>query len=229
MSFPVDHLAIWTADPDALTARIASLTGLERREGFRPEGALLSRGVRFANRPFLDIFAGDRPQVFMGLSAGVEAAERLCAEQGWIGEREPRDDEAQPWDILYLAANRGVFSRLFVIDYDQGHPGWAHPTYCGALYKTGLPARSAARLDRVWLTVIDPARAATNLRRLGFEPAGPLDEDAALFRGPRGDIVLVPCAPDAREVVVRLEIAGALEDAEEPFGEVLTLVTRRGD
>ena len=229
MTDAIDHLAIWTAAPEALAARIAALTGLERREGFQPEGALLSRGVRFANGPFLDIFEGDRPQVFMGLAANIEATERLCAEQGWTGEREPRLDDVQPWDILYLARNRGVFSRLFVIDYEQDHPGWASPTYGNPLYRSGLPPATGARLDRVWLTVIDPARAAANLRRLGFEPGGPVGEDAALFEGARGSVVLLPCPPDAREVVARLEIAGALEDAEEPFGEVLTLVTRRGD
>lgn len=229
MTRAIDHLAIWTADPEVLTARIAALTGLERREGFQPEGALLSRGVRFANGPFLDIFEGDRPQVFVGLSGDIAAAESLCAEYGWSGEQEPRPDDVQPWDILYLATNRGVFSRLFVIGYDQDHPGWGSPTYGNPLYRPALPARTSARLHRVWLSVIDPARAATNLRRLGFDPAGPVDENAALFKGARGDVVLAPCPPDAREVVTRLEIAGAREDAEERFGEVLTLVARRGD
>jgi hypothetical protein len=225
--FAIDHLAIWTAERDRLVTRIAELTGLPELDGFQPGGVIASRGVRFSGGPFLDIFQADQPEAYLGLRSDIAAAERLTVQQGWQGEREPRPQvttgDDPPWDILYWAANRGVFSRLFVIEYATDPAAFNAPSYSGPLHKPGPGPEHGASLSRVWLGVRDPARGAMHLRALGFQPAGPVEEDAGLFLGECSDIVLLPCAADEREGIVRFDITGAAADAHEPFGEGLTL------
>lgn len=226
--FAIDHIAIWTADRDGLVARIAEVTGLPALDGFQPDGVIASRGVRFANGPFLDIFQAEDAETYLGLAGDIEAAERLSAERGWRAEREPRPPaptgDDPPWDVLYWAGNRGVFNRLFLIDYAKDPAAFDAPSYRGALHKPNTAPQAGARLDRVWIAVHDPAIAAMSLRALGFIPAGPLDQDdAALFRGEPCDIVLTSCATGERERILRFDLVGAAARAEEPFGELLTL------
>lgn len=222
MTVAVDHIALWAPERDRLVARLAELTGLPPLDGFQPGGQIASRGVRFPGGPFLDIFQAESEEAYLGLAGDITAAETLSAAQGWRHERErrpdpPTDDEA-PWDILYWAKNRGVFSRLFLIDYWQDPAAFDAPSYCGALHKPWLAPESGPRLARVHLAVHDPAKAAANLKALGFNPAGPFGEDAALFQGATADLVLVPVAPDLPERFLGFDIEGATAAASETFG-----------
>jgi hypothetical protein len=222
VKLPVDHLAIWAPDRDRLVERIAELTGLPAWDGFQPGGVITSRGVRFPGGPFLDIFQSEGEETYLGLAGDIEAAEALSEAQGWRRERErrpdpPADDDA-PWDILYWARNRGVFSRLFLIDYRTDRAAFDAPSYCGPLHKPWLVPEAGPRLARVHIAVHDPALAARHLRALGFTPAGPWGEDAARFSGATADLVLVPVPPSDPEHILGFDVDGALAAADETFG-----------
>lgn len=228
MIFAVDHLVIRTAAMDALTARIATLTGLPPLDGFQPGGQIASRGVRFAGGPFLDIFQAERPMLFLGLGGPVADAERIARERGWDTERESRPPaptgDDPPWDMLYVSKAGGVLKRAFVIEYFRDRAAFDAPSYRGPLHKTWLAPQTGPRLARVWVTVEDMERAASDLAALGYADGGPL-EGGRLWRGPT-DLVVSPSS-HGRETVTRFDVAGALAEVDEPFGEQLRLVATR--
>src|SRR4029453_12574415 len=98
-SLPPAHGVIRVPDPDGLAARIAEATGLPVLRGWTPGGQRVSRGVRFANGPVLDIFPAAAAQPAPVCLAGSGDATRALAEtHGWrvAGEEESL---AFPWKL----------------------------------------------------------------------------------------------------------------------------------
>lgn len=216
----LDHLAIWTAHRDRLVARLAELTGFPELDGYAPQGRPTARGVRLAGGAFVDIHevtpepaAG---QAFLGLRGSVDAVQALAATECW-GVRVVRWRDAPdgaPWSILSFRRDHGILNTIFVIEY--GPPAaWTSPVFDHELYRTAASPAEGARLERVWLQAADPARAARMLEALGFAP-----EQGERFRGPAGDIVLVPGVEDR---VMRFDLSGDGPAVSEPFGERLML------
>ncbi len=226
--FAVDHLAIWTKYRDVLVERICELTGLPALDGFQPDGQIVSRGVRFAGGPFLDIFQGDQPQTYLGLTGDLAKAAEIAAGRGWsVGQDpEPPADDIPPWTILYLARNGGALRRTFLIEYSQDQAAFTAPSYKGPLHKPWLAPAAGARLARVWLKVTDMDMAGVDLAALGYGDGGSY-EGGRLWKGTTADIVVVP-ADGARESILRFDVEGATEDASEWFGESLWLHTQKG-
>lgn len=149
MSLSLDHVVIRVPDPDALAERISRATGLPVLRGWTPGGTLTSRGVRFANGPFLDIFPAPEPQPSpVGLAGSVEAVEALVAARGWRIAAEP-DADRFPWKLAAFRRRQGALSAFFVVDYDLRAPAWADEEFSGELFDPASAQPGTARLARI--------------------------------------------------------------------------------
>jgi hypothetical protein len=207
--FAVDHVVIRTADRDGLVDQVRAATGLPALPGYARGGALLSRGVRFAGGPFLDVFASEAPATALMLSGAVAAAERLAEAQGWAARvLRPQDDpDPPPWSLALFRRGQGLLTRIGMIDYVADPAAWT-ADYAGALYVRGSAPGAGARLARVWLGAEDAARAGRDLQALGYGPAGAVNSrfaphEGLAFRGLGPDLVLC----DGADGVVRLDVA----------------------
>ena len=209
--FAVDHIVIRTPARDALVATVSAATGLEPLEGYLQAGVRQSRGVRFANGPFLDVFAAEASAPALILQGSADAAARLAAAQGWAirlvrREERPPGEFDFPWSMALFRRGHGLLTQISIIDYAREAESWASPEVSGGLYApTG---GKGAGLARVWLAAKDLDRAAADLAALGFAPAGAITSTVSphagrLFQGPGCDLVLV-AGPDR---VVRLDAA----------------------
>ncbi len=220
----LDHVVIRTPDPDVLLARVSDITGLPVLRGWTPGGHVHSRGVRFGNGPFLDVFADPTsPPRLLGLAGDVAAAEREAERAGW-GVKVRRDApveppyEPEPWSVLMFRKGQAALSGLFVIDYDRGHPSWATQEFSGELLKPELADPGAARLARVWIAA--DAAMDDALPALGLSPRGDRIFDAAGV-----DVVL--CDPVAeRPTVVRFDVEGGRRPGMVALAPGLTLSAR---
>lgn len=213
--FRVDHVVIATPGRDALVEKVAALSGRLVLDGYRPGGEIVSRGVRFANGPFLDVFAQEAGPPALILQGPIAAMETLAAARAWgfrSHRREaianPADD--QPWSMLMFRRGQGLLTQISLIEYAADPAPWALPAFSGPLYPPDTPPDQGVRLRRVWLGAQDLGRAAADLMALGFTAAGPVQSAFAphagtLFRGPRTDLVLF-AGPDG---VARLDIDGS--------------------
>lgn len=156
MSLTLDHVVIRVPDPDGLADRISEATGLPVLRGWTPGGERISRGVRFANGPFLDIFPATAPQPSpVGLGGSVAAVEALAEARGW---RIAGEDGAFPWKLAAFRRKQGALSALFVIDYDPEALAWADEEFSGALFDPASSIEGTARLAGVQITGSDPRR-----------------------------------------------------------------------
>jgi len=211
-AFTLDHIVIQTLDREALVAEIAARAGLPVLQGYAPDGVVQSSGVRFANGPFLDVFATPEPGTALMLRGEVDAAEALARKRDWAGRYLRRGDAPAgddfPWSMALFRRGQGLLTRIGVIEYDQAADAWARPDFSGLLYRPELAGEADARLTRVWLSAQDLSRAARDLAALGYVEAGEWTSAFAphaglRFAGPAADLVLCE-GPDA---VVRLDIA----------------------
>ena len=213
--FRVDHLVIRTPGRDALVKKVAALTGRQVLDGYRPGGEVTSRGVRFANGPFLDVFGEDAGAPALILQGPIAAMEALAAARDWAYRSHRREaisnpDEDQPWSMLMFRRGQGLLTQISLIEYAKDPGPWALPAFAGPLYPPNTPPDQGVRLRRVWLGALDTGRAAADLMALGFTAAGPVQSEFAphagtLFRGPRTDLVLF-AGPDG---VARLDVDGS--------------------
>ena len=213
--FRVDHVVIRTPGRDALVERVAKLSRRPVLDGYRPGGEVMSRGVRFANGPFLDVFQAEAGVPALILQGSIAAVETLAVARDWAfrsHRREAIADPAadQPWSMLMFQRGQGLLTQISLIEYAADPAPWALPAFSGALYPPDAPPDQGARLRRVWLGASDLNRAAADLIALGFSAAGPVVSDFAphagtLFRGSRADLVLFP----GTDGVARLDIDGA--------------------
>lgn len=158
MNLRLDHVVIRVPDPDALAERISQATGLPVLRGWTPGGERISRGVRFANGPFLDIFPAHEPQASaVGLAGSVEAVQALAEARGWrvAGEQEAA---AFPWKLAAFKRKQGALSALFVIDYHRDAEAWADEEFSGELFDPAASTPGTARLAGVQIAGSDPRR-----------------------------------------------------------------------
>lgn len=173
LEFALDHVVIRTPDRDGLVAEIASAAGLQVLQGYATGAHVHSRGVRFANGPFLDIFHMETPATALILAGSIDAVERHAEPLGWaarIDRREatPPDQPAYPWSMAYFRRGQGLLTQISVIDYAHEAGAWADPDYSGDLYKPGMALDAAANLSSVWLSARDVGRAERDLAVLGY-------------------------------------------------------------
>jgi hypothetical protein len=215
MTLALDHVVIRVPDPDGLADSISEATGLPVLRGWTPGGERISRGVRFANGPFLDIFPAAEPQPSpVGLGGSVEAVHALGEARGWrlAGEQEAA---AFPWKLAAFKRKQGALSALFVIDYHREAEAWADEEFSGPLFDPASSQTGAARLVGVQITDSDPRR--EDIQALGgFDltnatltvDVGPVDGAAVLE-------VITPTDPPVAELqltpslVMRLRAAPA--------------------
>lgn len=208
--FAVDHVVIQTPDREAVTRAIAQAAGLAVLQGYSMSGVVQSTGVRFANGPFLDIFATPQPGTALILAGEVDEAERLAKAQDWAvrpvrREQRPPDEPAFPWSMALFRRGQDLLTRVSIIEYSSDPEDWADPDFAGALYKADPQA--VARLSRVWLAAQDPARAERDLAALGYVRSGEArsahwPHHGLRLSGPAADLVI--CEGEA--AVVRLDI-----------------------
>lgn len=213
--FRVDHVVIRTPGRDALVEWVSRLSGRPVLDGYQPGGEVVSRGVRFANGPFLDVFAQQEAEapalILQGPIADLEA---VAAARDWAFRSYPREaitdpGADQPWSMLMFRRGQGLLTQISAIEYAADPAPWALPAFSGPLYPPDTPPDQGVRLRRVWLGALDVKRAAGDLMALGFVVAGPVASDFAphagtLFRGSRADLVLF-LGPDG---VARIDIDG---------------------
>jgi hypothetical protein len=183
LEFALDHVVIRTPDRDGLVAEIASAAGLDVLQGYATGGKIHSRGVRFANGPFLDIFHADSPGAALILAGSVEDVARHAAPLGWKvrvdrHDAPPPGHPVYPWSMAHFRRGQGLLTLVAVIDYVHDAAAWAEPDYAGDLYKPGLALDASSALTGVWLGAQDVERAERDLARLGYVF---LDEVASLY------------------------------------------------
>ena len=182
----VDHIVIQTLQRDALVADVAARSGLAPQTGFRQGGAVVSRGVRFANGPFFDVFSPDEGRTvrapLVGLEGSIGDVETAARRKGWqtvIHSREAAPaDIRPPWSTLSFRRGQGLISSLFIIAYEDDPDCWLSPDYSGALYARGARGEQTekrATLTRVVLQSSDLSAARAQLDALSRDPIALLD------------------------------------------------------
>lgn len=209
--FVIDHVVIQTPDRDGFVRQVCEATGLATLRGYAQGEVIHSRGVRFANGPFLDVFATETPGTAVILQGQVDVAERRAAERGWAArldrrQTRPAEHPAYPWSMALFRRGQGLLTKVGVIEYAADPQAWTDPDFSGALYK---PAPDAgATLSRVWLSTLDLARAEADLAVLGYGAAGEVGSafwphGGRRLSGPAADLVLF----EGPDTVARLDIA----------------------
>lgn len=177
METSIDHVWIATSDRDGWCERLSELTGLPVLDGWVPRGTLWSRGVRFANGPFLDIHNpppdGSKPEPGLLLRGNLKDAEAIAQPLGWrlktsLRSEAPRE-QASPWSLGYFSRGQGVLSRISLIEYETDPAICGNAEFSGALFALGSEPFAGARLERVWIAVADVDRAVSDLNILGFQ------------------------------------------------------------
>lgn len=211
-AFRIDHIAIQVRDRQGLVDEIAARTGLPDLLGYSVSGVVQSRGVRFGNGAFLDVFETERPGAALILEGDIHAAQRLSQAQGWAArvfreEAPVPGAPVFPWSMVHFRRGQGLLTFIGVIAYGTNTETWTRPDFSGPLYRAGDLARDAAILRRVWLGAEDLARAEADLRALGYDRLAPVTSAfwphaGQLLRGQGVDIVLFG-GPDG---VARIDI-----------------------
>jgi hypothetical protein len=205
------------ADRDSWCDRLSELTGLPVLDGWSPGGTLWSRGIRFANGPFLDIHNpppdGTTPEPSLLLRGDLQDAEALARQQGWHLKTSLRSDAPQeqtlPWSLGYFGPGQGMLSRIGLIDYEIDPATCGNAEFAGPLFALGSEPRSGARLERVWIAVADVDRAALELSGLGFRLSGDFQSRVPpgagrLLCGEGCDLVIC----EGGDGMVRLDVSG---------------------
>lgn len=177
---------------------LAARTGLPLLDGFSEDQHVRSRGVRFGDGPFFDVF--DWPEeraAFSPLVAIEDQVARVAAiaeAQGWayvIHRREEAPEPVRPhWTTLSFRRGQGIVSSLFAIEYVRV----ARPAtpYRGFLYDPDYGVREKARFGRIVMGARDVRAAEAALRALGWSALVDVEaaQDEGFLRaewvGPRG-------------------------------------------
>lgn len=196
------------------------MTGLPVLDGWSPGGALWSRGIRFANGPFLDIHnpppEGPDPEPALLLRGDLREAVALAEQQAWRLKTSLRSQadpaQASPWSLGDFSRGQGALNRLGLIEYEIDPALCESAEYAAPLFALGSAPAAGARLERVWIAAVDADRAVSDLISFGFRRAGPCPSpdapaSARLLAGDQCDVVIVP----GGDGVVRLDISGALQ------------------
>ena len=207
-----------SADRDGWCDRLAESTGLPVLDGWSPDGGLWSRGVRFANGPFLDIHNPppdeEPPPPSVLLRGSLAEAETLAGQRSWRFKASRRSDaqpdQASPWSLGYFSRGQGVLSRIGLIEYEVDPATCGNPEYSVPLFALRSASGSGARLDRVWMGVEDEDAAGLELCALGFTPVGevraPPDRVGRRFAHTVCDLVLF----QGQDGVSRLDISASV-------------------
>jgi hypothetical protein len=203
----LDHIVLRTPQRDDVACDLAARTGLPLLDGFSEDAHLRSRGVRFGDGPFFDVFAwpADRAP-FSPLIAIADDLARVAAiaeAQGWAYVIHRGEDAPEPvrphWSTLSFRRGQGIVSSLFAIQYVRVVR--AATPYRGFLYDPDYGVREKARFGRVVMGARDVAAAGRALRALGW--SGLIDVEHAAqdgftraeWLGPRGPEAFVATPP----------------------------------
>lgn len=210
--YRLDHIAIQTRGRQGLAAEIVKRTGLPDLVGYSVSGAVQSRGVRFRDGGFLDVFEADRPGAAVILGGDIDHTARLAEAQGWAArvfrqETPAPGAPAYPWSMVHFRRGQGLLTYIGVIAYATDPAAWAHEDFSGPLYRADPGALRAAVLSRVWLSAQDLDKAERDLFALGYARAGEANSSywpfkGVCLRGEGADLVL--CAGD--DGVARIDI-----------------------
>ncbi len=194
----LDHIVIRTPHRDDVVRDLAARTGLPLLDGFSEDAHLRSRGVRFGDGPFFDVFEWPEDRApFSPLVAIADDLARVAAiadAQGWAYVVHRGEDAPEPvrphWSTLSFRRGQGIVSSLFAIQYVRVRR--AATPYRGFLYDPDYGVREKARFGRVVLGARDESAAAGALSALGWHDLldlEPVNEDGFLraeWLGPRG-------------------------------------------
>ncbi|MCR5877447.1 hypothetical protein [Phenylobacterium sp. J367] len=154
MAFALDHVWIATADRDAVLDRLSRITGLPVLDAWAPAGVVQSRGVRFANGPFLDVHGAESGAgAVVLLRGGIAEAEELAAQHGWAVKAQRREDapadRRPPWSLLFFRRGQGALSGIAIIEYEIDPQGYALAEYDQPLLFLDSAPSDGPRLARV--------------------------------------------------------------------------------
>ena len=213
------------------------MTGLPVLDGWSPGGTLWSRGIRFANGPFLDIHnlppEGPAPQPSLLLRGELREAVSLARHRGWHFTTSLRsempEEEASPWSLGYFSRDQGVLSRTGLIEYEIDPATCGNAEFAGKLFALDSAPAAGAILERIWIGTGDVDRAEADLACLGFRPAGEFRSAGQpavgrLLCGETGDVVLC----EGGGGVLRLDIAAARQTTVLRFVGVTAVLTSGG-
>lgn len=138
----LDHIVLRSPNSAALLADLKNQFGLNTLEGFNDDSGIQSKGVRFSNREFLDVFDWpiDKPPFdpVLALEGSVAHAEIIAEKQGWQTRLHRRLDipveQRPPWSTLSFRRGQGAISSVFVIEYEEAPNAWQVAHYQGDLY-----------------------------------------------------------------------------------------------
>jgi hypothetical protein len=188
----IDHLVVRTPHRDAVVSALVDRTGRSAMAGYSERQSVVSRGVRFANGPFFDIFSWPpdmpRREPLVALEGEIDRAQELAARQGWAAvAHRPGDGgaaPAPPWSTLSFRRGQGLISSIFVIEYDDASPAWRNPDFAGALYARRRRHDDGAQLSRIVIgsADLDRDRAQLGALQISVPPVlAPAEADGAGF------------------------------------------------
>lgn len=170
----LDHIVVRTPHREDVVRDLAARTGLPLLDGFSEEQHLRSRGVRFGDGPFFDVF--DWPperkpfSPVVAIEDEIARVAEIADAQGWANVIHRPEDAPEPvrphWTTLSFRRGQGIVSSIFVIQYVRVvRP--ATP-YRGFLYDPDYGVREKARFGRVVMGAADVNAAARALGALGW-------------------------------------------------------------
>lgn len=159
----LDHIVFRTARRDSIVEDITALSGLEPLIGYSEGSSIISKGIRFDNGPFLDIFPRssekDEFDPLLALGGNIEHVAKVAKRNGWrtVVQRSEDFDEMvrPPWSTLSFRRGQGFVSSLFIIQYEAVSKQSLSPSFSGPLYRRHTPRIARAKLDQLDVFVED--------------------------------------------------------------------------
>lgn len=173
-SMILDHIVLRSPNSAALLADLQNRFGLKTLEGFKDDSGIQSKGVRFCNRTFLDVFnwPNDKPPFnpLLALEGSLAEAETIAEKQGWQTRLHRRLDipveQRPPWSTLSFRRGQGAISSVFVIEYEEAPAAWQVVHYRGDLYNRNKNSPVDVELLNVVISCEDESIGASQIDTL---------------------------------------------------------------
>ena len=173
-SMMLDHIVLRSPNSAALLADLETQFGLKTLEGFKDDSGIRSKGVRFSDRAFLDVFNWpiNKPPFtpVLALEGSVAQAEIIAQKQGWQTRLHRRLDipaeQRPPWSTLSFRRGQGAISSVFVIEYEEAPNAWRVADYQGDLYNRNKASPVDVELHDVAINCEDVSIGASQIDTL---------------------------------------------------------------
>lgn len=173
----LDHIVVQTESPNRFLNTCATKTGLPVQPGYAEGEVTYSRGIRFSNGPFIDVFEikeeqSSRPPL-VAFADRVDRVQKIAQAAGWQYVIHRSDDASisspYPWSTLSFRRNQGILSCCFVIEYDLNALARSDAKRFGALYHNNTASTSSSSLKHVTIEIENTAQAGQILEHLSWD------------------------------------------------------------